>query len=354
MKRHTLFFLFFSLLLITAENIYAQIELVTDNYFYPKTALPGSTITFSARIRNIGSTGVFVYGGVLLTNQKTNVTSELYPPPGTFTLPAGGRTQITLAITLKDATSGLNLEDGSYTVAMLIFNAFTDVRIHTIFGGFPLLIGTPGQGLNIHPSRITFGTLRYGRFMYPIPIKIRYKMFLPNQLSDIQPWAMRIYTENAHKFTGIPGSIRQLSPSGLVHSSGKYAIPIKFWNLNWGPDAHTTGWEAGLEGPPPVEDDMYWKGVFTDESTDAKFFFDLKPWLSIPDFEDMTVEPDTWKRMVGVFTYDGQFVNPENKTGDYQLSTPPDHFDVYLAVEIGSTAVHGKYSGRLIVEIISP
>jgi hypothetical protein len=192
--------------------------------------------------------------------------------------------------------------------------------------------------------------------MYPVPFKVRYKIFIPNRIGDPQPWTIRIYTDNANKFKGLKGSVKQLPIGGLVHSSGKYVIPLRFWNLNWGPDPHLTGWDAAIQGPPPVDDDRFWKGALTDESTPDHPIYDhdLKPWLSIHDYSEMTVDPHTWRRAVGLFPYDGQFINPTNTIGDYGLSQSPDPFEFYLAIEAGSTAVKGKYSGRIILELFSP
>lgn len=328
----------------------ADAQVISESHYYKKTALPGETVTFTARLRNVSSSAQLLYGAVVLTTRGT-ASFELYPSPAppALLLNVGARGEMTLSVRVPE-------EEGSYSVSMLIFDAFTDIRILTVFGQMPLIIGDPRQSINVHPSRVNFGKLEFGRFMYPIPFKVRYKIFLPNAIGDPSPWAIRIYTDNANKFKGIPGTIRQLSPGGLVHSTGKYTIPIKFWNLNWGPDAHTTGWDAAIQGPPPVEDDRFWKGVLTDESTPDRPIndHDLKPWLSIHDYSDMTVEPDTWRRAVGFFPYDGQFLNPSNLVGDYQLSRQPDPFEFYLAVELTSTAVRGKYSGRLVLELISP
>lgn len=334
---------------IACTSTHAQlIQLVEQSHYYPKMGLPGQTVRFQLRVQNMDDIAGLVYAGVLLTSEN-RITFELYPPAGATIILAHDRVTLNLDITLPDT-------EATYSVTFLVFDAFTDTRLLSASGQRPFMIGTPGQELNVHPSRVNFGNLPYGRFMYPIPFKVRYKMFLPNNMGDPTPWSIRIYTDNANKFKGLTGTVRRLSPAGLVHSSGKYTIPIKFWNLNWGPDAHSTGWDAAIQGPPPVEDDQYWKGVLTDESTPDKPIHDhdLKPWLSIHDYSDMTTDPHTWRRTVGMFPYDGQFLNPTNTVGDFQLSRPPNPFEFYIAVQIDETAVQGKYSGRLVLELFAP
>ncbi|MDX9703531.1 MAG: hypothetical protein RBU23_10870 [Candidatus Auribacterota bacterium] len=325
-------------------------ELIPKSHFYPKTALPGQTVRFTARIFNNGINNAQFYASVVLTAQATR-SFELYEPgfpAPTYELLPGANGSFTFTVRVPD-------EEGVYSVSIILYN-FADVRILTIYGSFPLTIGNPTQGISAHPSNINFGKLHEGRFMYPIPIKVRYKIFIPNKLGDIQPWALRLYTDNANKFKGIKGAVRQLPPGGLLHSSGKYTIPLKFWNLNWGPEVHSSGWDGAIQGPPPVEKDIFWKGVLLDESTpdNPVHDHDRKPWLRIPDYAEMSVDPHSWRRAVGQYPYDGQFVNPTNPGGDYTLSLQPEPFELYFAIEINSTSVRGKYSGRVVLELFSP
>jgi len=345
MKR--LFLIFLLLFLIPVSETYSDI--IADSYYYRKTALPGTLHRFTLRVRNTGNATVFVYGGIFLTRQGVQ-TFEIYQAGApVYQIRRNQRTTVNIDITLPSL-------EGSYSVQMALFHTFDDSRAATFFGSYPLKIGRPKQGINAHPSRLTFGTLHKGRFMYPIPIKVRYDIFAPNSLGDEHPWALRIYTDNANTFTGIKGTVRKLSMTGLVHSSGKYTIPIKFWTLNWGPDAHSSGWDGLLQGPPPVEEDDFWRGPLLDESSPDKEVrdFDRQPWLSIPDLSDIPTDRGSWRSLVGVFPYSGQYLNFTNLTGDFTLSVPPEPFDMYLACEIGESSVHGKYRGRVILELFSP
>jgi len=159
---------------------------------------------------------------------------------------------------------------------------------------------------------------------------------------------MRIYTNNASRYKGIPGAILQGSPAGLVSSDGKYTTPLKIWCLNYGPDEQETGWSATLSGPPPVEEDTYWKAPLLDE---GKRFEDKLTWERIPDYSEMTSAKSTWRNLIGQTMYDGQYVTDLNMPGDFTLSSP---FSAYLAMETGSTTPRGNYSCELIVEIYSP
>jgi len=347
----TLLFLALTIQILSVINAHAQSDFVQISQYYPKTALPGERITITLRLLYNGpEPDDDFYPAAFMTVHRT-ATFELYPPPVVpiFKFFKGENRTISYDIIVPH-------EEGTYSVSFVLFRTADDSIATRVYGLNPITVGTPGEALNCHPSRLNMGTMHEGRFMYPIPVKVRYKIFYPDQLGNMQPWSLRIYTDNANKYKGLKGTIRQLSPAGLIHSSGKYTIKLKFWVLNWGPEAHNTGWDATIQGPPPVDNDIFWKGVLLDESTPDRpvHDHDRKAWLSIPDYIDMTTENDTWRRAVGQFQYDGQFLNYLNTTGDFQLSSQPDPFDFYLAVEIGPTAVKGKYNGRLILELFSP
>ncbi|MCD6460439.1 hypothetical protein J7L67_07210 [bacterium] len=337
--------------LVSVFYAYAQADFKEISQYFKKTALPGERITITLRL---------IYNGPFLFDDfypaafmtvHGDATFELYPPVPVpiFRFNRKESKSISFDIIVPH-------EEGTYSVSFALFRTADDSMAIRVYGLNPITIGTPGEALNCHPSILNMGTLHEGRFMYPIPVKVRYKIFYPDRLGNIQPWSLRVYTDNANKFKGLKGTVKQLSPGGLVHSSGKYTIRLKFWVLNWGPEAHNTGWDATIQGPPPVDNDIFWKGVLLDESTPGHpvYDHDRKAWLNIPDYVDMTTENDTWRRAVGQFQYDGQFLNPTNTTGDFQLSSQPDPFDFYLAVEIGPTSVKGKYNGRLILELFSP
>lgn len=317
-----------------------------SSYHYKKTARPGENIVITLRVfNNTAAMSMYTITTVLTT--RSTLSFEF--SSGLIVTRANERDTVTISVQAPQ-------EEGVYSVSLILDGSLGGIaQVLRQYGTYPIVIGNPRQSINAHPSRVNFGRLHEGRFMYPIPIKIRYKVFSFNDLGDVNPWTIRIYSDNANKYTGI-GALTKLSPAGLVHSSGKYAVQLKFWNLNWGPDAHATGWDPELQGPPPIEDDLFWKGALLDESTPEKNLYDVErqPWLRIHDYSEMTNDIHHWRRCVGVYTYDGQFINPTNTTGDFTLSVPPDPFEIYLAVEIGSTAVRGKYTGRLVLELFSP
>ena len=339
-------FILFSVLFCSTS--YA--EIIHRSHFYPKTALPNQSIPVTLRLFNSGPAPIQFFVAVTLTAESVR-SYELYEPPGSFyTLRNQQGDSFTFTIQVPP-------NEGIYSVSISLFNRFgANEKLTTCYGTFPITIGNPTQAVSAHPSQVNFGKLHLGRFMYPIPIKVRYKIFIPNKLGDIQPWCLRLYTDNANKFKGLKGSVRQLPSGGLVHSSGKYTIPLKFWNLNWGPETHNSGWDGAVQGPPPIEKDIFWKGVLLDESTPDHpvHDHDRKPWLRIPDYSEMTADPHSWRRAVGQFPYDGQFLNPTNPGGDFTLSLQPNPFDLYFAIEVDPTSVRGKYSGRVVLELFSP
>jgi hypothetical protein len=108
------------------------------------------------------------------------------------------------------------------------------------------------------------------------------------------------------------------------------------------------GWDARLSGPPPVDDDTYWKGPMLDSGRRNE---DKASWLRIPDYSQMTADRGTWRHLIGQDIFDTQYVTDVNLTGDFTLKNP---FSVYLATETNPTSVKGNYSCNLIVEIYSP
>ncbi len=324
-------------------------DLIHRSHFYQKTALPNQSIQVTVRLFNSGPANIQFYPAITLTAESVR-SYEIYESPVSF-YSIMNQQGNSYTFTVRAPA-----DEGVYSVSVTIIDRFTDTPITTCFGSFPITIGNPTQAISAHPSQLNFGKLHLGRFMYPIPIKVRYRIFIPNKLGDIQPWCLRLYTDNANKFKGLKGAVRQLPAGGLVHSSGKYTIPLKFWNLNWGPEVHSSGWDASVQGPPPVEKDLFWKGALLDESTPDHpvYDHDRKPWLRIPDYSEMTVDPHSWRRAVGQYPYDGQFVNPTNPGGDYQLSVQPNPFELYFAIEVDPTSVRGKYSGRVVLELFSP
>ena len=167
-------------------------------------------------------------------------------------------------------------------------------------------------------------------------------------MTGVQTCALPIYTDNAARYEGIPHALGKVSPAGLVSLNGRYVIPIKCWTINFGPDIQETGWDAAIAGPPPVDDDDYWLGPPLIEGTRS---YGSANWVRIPDLQDMTPNPVTWRRLIGQDQYDSRFVADANVTGDFTLKSP---FTLYLATEAGPTAVEGSYAANLVVELWAP
>jgi len=74
-------------------------------------------------------------------------------------------------------------------------------------------------------------------------------------------------------------------------------------------------------------------------------------WVRIPDFRDMSVNPITWRRLIGQDPFDNRYAVDSNVTGDFTLRSP---FRFYLATEAGPAAVEGSYSALLVVELWTP
>lgn len=312
-----------------------QIRIVSVDY--RQHFRPNEPVQFTVVIQNDDPTVQFAEVDITLTNLDTEQEITLTPVLTGF-VPAGQTLPLVGAYILQP---------GLYTVSFPLFDGNGVVR-DRLGGKFPLRIGSETESVRVFPEVINLGTIPPGRYMHPIPVEVSWNFYRFNHLRRAQPFTIRIYTDNAARYQGIPGAVRRSSGAGLVHMSGRYVLPLKIWNLNFGPDIQETGWDASLAGPPPVDEDDYWLGPPLLENTRS---FGAAAWVRVPDFTDMTANPVTWRRMIGQDAYDNRFVSDANITGDFTLKSP---FTFYLATEAGPTAVEGTYTATLVVELWSP
>lgn len=315
---------------------------------------PGESVTFTVTIRNNETVDRFAEVDVTLVNQATGAELTLTP---VITATIGALQEVTLSAsypTVASATTPSTLSgatpqipEGSYSVSFPLFDGNGD-RADSLRGTFPLHVGTETESLRVFPEAVNLGTIPPGRYLHPMPIEIRYSYFQFNRLRQDQPFTIRIYTDNAARYEGVPRAIQKPSPAGLVSMDGRFVIGLKCWTLNFGPDIQETGWDAAIAGPPPVDDDDYWLGPPLIEGGRS---YGSANWVRIPDLVDMTPNQITWRRLIGQDQYDNRFVVDTNVTGDFTLRSP---FTLYLATEAGPTSVEGTYAANLVVELWSP
>ena len=275
---------------------------------------------------------------VILTDQKTH--AETVPiDVGSGSVASGD------IFTFVQSTTSAT---GTYTVTFRILDGDA-VRSDQLTGKYPIHVGLEADELHVFPDALHVGTLQPGRSMHPVPLEIRWNFFRFNQLAHDQPFYIRVYTDNAARYRGIPGAIRRNGPAGLVSSDGRYTIPMKIWTANFGPDVQETGWDNDMMGPPPVDDDTFWRGPLL--TTPGEREAGAVAWARIPDFSEMSSDPSSWRRLIGQDPDDSRFVADTNITGDFTLPSP---ITAYVATETGPTSVAGTYSATLIVELYSP
>ena len=326
-----------------------NLKLITTSFnthFNP----PGEPVTFQVTLRNNETTTQFAEVDISITELSTGLERTLVPVL-TVSLPAGGQTTLSQNYPTAFQRAPLGaaglISPGMYTVAFTMFDG-NGAKTDQIRGKFPLHVGSETEDLRVFPEAINLGTLPAGRHLYPPPIEVRWSFFRFNRLRQDQPFSIRIYTDNATRYEGIPHSLRKVSPAGLVSLNGRYVIPVKCWSLNFGPDVQESGWDGTLAGPPPVDDDDLWLGP---PLLEGKRNLDSAMWVRIPDLVDMTPNPITWRRLIGQDQYDNRFASDANSTGDFTLRSP---FSLYLATEAGPTSVEGSYATTLVVELWSP
>lgn len=344
---------------VLSSPAYAQKDLRLIHVSQDQHANPGESILFSATVQNNESTPEGAELVIISTNQETGaetVLADVGSGAGAVP-PNGGTFTFQERITVTEA--------GIFTITFRVLDG-NSVRVDQINSAFPLHVGTDNESLRVFPEVIHLGTLPPGRSMHPQPIEVRWSRFRFNRIRLDQPFFIRIYTDNASRYHGVKDAIHRISPAGLVSEDGKYVIPLKTWNLNYGPDIQETGWDATLAGPPPVDEDDFWRGpellegervgtyeAGTLQAKEISWGRNLgsAAWVRVPDLTDMTSDPLSWRRMIGQDPHDTRFVADENLTGDVTLASP---FTFYLATEAGPTAVEGTYSADLIVELWEP
>jgi len=353
-------------LLLPLTALAAQPGKIID-YNYLTHYSPGETVRFSATVKNTGTVFDDYYIQVVLTNLSTGKEFVPYPTSGDGTITAGATTVLTTGL-VAPVPGGLGVAPvdwtavaGLYTVTILFYNSVS-TEVHRISGKEPVHVGTTTDSVAAFPKVFDLGAVQYGRFMHPVPVEISWDFYeRSSQIRKDQPWYMRIYTDNHKRYKGIDGAIysgrvatqgsygadAMGSPAGLVSSDGKYTLPLKVWCLNFGPDVED-GWDPNLLGPPPVKEDYYWKGPLLDT---GKRDPQRVGWQWIPDYMDMTTDTMTWRRLIGQDPFSSFYVSDSNPTGDFTLPSP---FQVFIAYETSPTAVVGKYSTDLIIEIYSP
>lgn len=319
---------------------------------YDQHFTPTESVTFNVTVANSAATDQFMEVDVTLVNAATGVESTLLPVL-TGTVPAGG----TLRLTHSGGTATYDLQTqspaigtGTYTVSFPMFDG-NGVRIDRVGGKFPLHVGTETESIRVFPEIIHLGVIPPGRFMHSTPIEVSWNFFRFNRLRLDQPFVIRLYTDNAARYRGIPGALQKTSPGGLVSLDGKYVISLKIWNLNYGPDIQETGWDTNLSGPPPVEDDSAWLGP---PLLEGKRNFDGAAWIRLKDYAELGASPFGWSRgegMIGQDPHDIRYATEKNVTGDFTLKSP---FTFYMATEAGPSAVEGPYATTLVVELWSP
>ena len=319
------------------SSAFAAKNLKIRSFQYDQHFHPGDIVRFTLQITNNEPTTEFAEVDITTSNLDTEQELTLTPVMTTSIPP-----RETVYV-----TADYRFSAGIYTVSFPLFDGNGE-RSDRVAGKFPIHVGTETETLRVFPEVLNLGTLPPGRYMHPTPIEVTWNYFRFNQLRLDQPFAIRIYTDNAARYHGIPNALRVGSPAGLVSLDGKYTVPIKVWTLNFGPDIQETGWDSPLAGPPPVDDDDYWIGPPLLEGARSE---GSANWVRLPDLTEMTTNPITWRRLLGQDPHDDRFVGDANPTGDFTLRSP---FTFYLATEGGPATVAGSYSTTLIVELWTP
>lgn len=361
-----IFSLFLGLCLATPVSSFAASGQILD-YYYDTHYSPDETVRFTATVKNTGVVVDSLYIQVALTNYTTGVEISPYPTSGNSNVSAGQTVTVTTGVNGDVVPPDVTVRDwsaaaGLYTVTIILYSTSTATELHRVYGSEPVHVGTTTDSVAAFPKVLDLGTLQYGRYIHPVPLEISWDFYSrSHQVRKDHPWYMRIYTDNHKKYQGVDGAIysgriatqeggsasAMGSPAGLISSDGKYTIPLKVWCLNFGPDVEE-GWDPNLLGPPPVKDDYYWKGPLLDN---GKRDSSRVAWEWIPDYIDMSTDPGTWRKLIGQDPFDTHYVSDSNPTGDFTLTSP---FQVFIAYETSPTAVRGKYSTDLIIEIYSP
>ncbi|PIQ83006.1 MAG: hypothetical protein COV76_00700 [Candidatus Omnitrophica bacterium CG11_big_fil_rev_8_21_14_0_20_64_10] len=332
-------------------------------FSYRENFNPGEPVRFEVVVQNNENTAQFAEVDITLT--QLGIGNEItLTPVLTGTIPAGQQATLVHAYTTTGATlnataASATIPLGQFTVTFPLVDGNGD-RSDTARGFFPLEVGNESEQLSLFPQVLDLGSVPPGRYMHPMPVEVSWSYFRFNRIRKSQPFAIRIYSDNASLFSGVKEAIHRASSAGLVHESGRYSLPMKVWDLNYGPDIQKSGWDAALAGPPPVDEDEFWVGpLLLGENPHGPFAGgivdgrdgSLASWVRVPDLTEMTPDPITWRRLMGQDEFDLRFAGDSNRTGDFTLASP---FTFYLATDAGPTAVAGRYTGTLIVELWTP
>ena len=143
------------------------------------------------------------------------------------------------------------------------------------------------------------------------------------------PWIMRAYTENLH-VSGIGGSLHVPPPAGLVSEDGQFVVPLFISSPSF-----------GAEGGRRIPD------------------------LSEPEYMPYAPDPDPGHAsytdciLLGIDPRNGAWVAgpdgllhtaDDNFIGDNTVATP---FEMVLQADVPPSAVRGKYTATLYIEIVS-
>lgn len=311
------------------------VSVTYDQHFHPQ-----DPVTFSVQVKNNEASTESAEIDVTLTNTSTRAETTLTP---VMTANIGtGQTQT--------LTATYSIPAGTYTVSFPLFDG-DGARSDRLGGKFPIHVGNETESIRVFPEVLHLGTLPPGRTLHPTPVEVSWSFFRFNRLQLDQPFVVRIYTDNAARYVGIPGTLRRGSPGGLVSLDGRYTIPMKFWSLNAGPDLQETGWDSALAGPPPVDDDNAWLGP---PLLEGSRHFGGASWVRVKDRAELAASPFGWSRGEGIMgqdPHDNRYANEKNVTGDITLTSP---FTFYLATETSAATVEGSYSATLVVELWTP
>lgn len=334
---------------------HAAFDLKIISAAYNQHFNPGEVVTFTVQVKNNEATAQFAEVDISLTNLSNSAELTLTPvltqtiQPGQLaTLTAS---YSTVSVGQAPSTSAVGfIHQGTFTIAFTLVDGNGD-RSDQVRGKFPLHVGSETESIRVFPELIHLGTVPAGRFLHPTPIEVTWSFFRFNQLRLDQPFVIRLYTDNATRYVGVPGSLRRGSPGGLVSANGRYTIPVKFWSLNAGPDLQETGWDSPIAGPPPVDDDNAWLGP---PLLEGSRHFGGASWVRIKDRVELAASPFGWTRgegIIGQDPHDNRYASDINPTGDFTLASP---FTFYIATEAGAAAVEGTYTTTLVVELWTP
>jgi len=329
--------------LMTPLPSFAARNIAIVDYYYDTHFSIGETVTFTITLKNNDNFINDAYALFVVTKQGTSTGVENYTSSVSVTYGAAMGAGATAVLTTTwTATEGI------HSVTVKSYDSL-DAVTQTVYAPLAIHVGSTIDSVAAFPRVIDLGALQYGRYMHPMPIEVNWSFYSRStQVRKDHPWYMRLYTDNHRRYEGVTGAIySSTSPAGLVSTDGKYTIPLKIWCLNYGPSVED-GWDTSLLGPPPIKEDLYWKGPLLDTGQrDGS----RANWSRIPDYIDMTADPGTWRKLIGQDPYNTQYVSDSNPTGDFTLSSP---FQVFIAYETSPTAVIGRYSTDLILEIYSP